>query len=178
MKHSEFAYFNSNWGLIEKYIDKSIPFAVLLLLIIIIVELFFKDLASANHTLFNILDKIVIGIFIIDLSYKYMHLRNFKNFVKIYWLDILVVFPFFLFFRFFESLIILLRIPEIFDYGQSIIHTGFEIQKEVSILIADAEKIGTKFRIYYSTISRIFPRLIRLLKIISYEKRHDIKIFK
>ena len=69
--------------------------------------------------------------------FKYIRVRKVPLFVRKYWLDILAVFPFFLFFRVFE-----------FAFGawgqtaQSILHEGLEIEKEGSKVVREAEKFA------------------------------------
>ena len=76
---------------------------LVLLLGVIIVEFFFKDLAYHYHTLILIADYIVIATFVADLAFKYMRTRDIPTWARKYWLDILAVFPFFLLERFFED---------------------------------------------------------------------------
>ncbi|MBU2638714.1 MAG: ion transporter [Nanoarchaeota archaeon] len=117
---------------IESFVDRAIPYALIVLAFIIITELFFKEFAEKYHIWLLILDYIVIGLFIIDLGFKYNRIRNFKNFFKECWLDIIAVFPFVLVFRIFETFTIFARLPAEIKEGQSILHTIVEGRKEIS----------------------------------------------
>ena len=88
---------------LEKFVDKLIPYMIVILLFVILFELFYTELADQYHTLIIIIDGIIIFTFFIDLMFKYYYLKNFKKFIKKHWLDVLVIFPFFLVFRLFKK---------------------------------------------------------------------------
>jgi len=167
------------WHKIEVAIDWVIPWCILLLLIIIILEIFFHDLAETYHLYIQIGDYFIVSVFIIDLVFKYMRIRNIKNFIKECWLDILAVFPFFIFFRMFERIIILAELSGGFTQFQLLFHEGLEIEKsgskilkEGGKIIQEAEKVGKVSRVkqivrFFKPIQRA-PRLIKALPF--YEK--------
>lgn len=157
------------WIKFELFINFLIPYSVLILLFIIIIDFFYFDIASKYHTLILILDNLIILVFLIDLIFKYLHLLNFKLFVRDYWLDILVIFPFFLFFRAIEEVLLYFKVSESVKATQNILHSGLEIQKEVN-LMADEINTSSKFAKYIKSI-KFFSRMLRLLKLIPYEKR-------
>ena len=72
-------------------------------------------------------------------------------------MDIIAVFPFFLVFRTFEGFAALFASPETFVQGQKIFHEGIEVEREVSKVVQEAEKIGKVSR------SRLFIRFLRPL---------------
>ncbi|MBU0461570.1 MAG: hypothetical protein KJ574_03205 [Nanoarchaeota archaeon] len=86
---------------IEVWVDKLIPYMLIVLLIIIVLEIFFKEIAEHYHIYIAIADGAVITVFVLDLIFKYIRIRNIPKFLKTCWLDILAVFPFFIFFRVF-----------------------------------------------------------------------------
>lgn len=126
---------------IESFVDRAIPYALIVLAFIIIAELFFKEFAEKYHLLLLILDYIVIGLFVIDLIFKYNRIRNFKGFLKECWLDIIAIFPFVLVFRLVEEVVFLTRFSAEFKEGQSILHTIVEGRREFAELFGKSEKL-------------------------------------
>ena len=47
----------------------------------------------------EIADGFIIGVFVIDLIFKYMHVNNLLKWFKMYWIEIIAVFPFYLILR-------------------------------------------------------------------------------
>lgn len=107
---------------IEIIVDKLIPFLLLILLLIIIGELTFHEFMLKYYTLVQILDWIIIFVFVIDLIFKYNRIRDLPKFLKASWLEILAVFPFFLVFRFFEGFLGLFGIGETVTRTQQVVH--------------------------------------------------------
>lgn len=112
---------------LEKISDKSIPYLVLILLVLIVLDIFYHEKTTPYQNQILILDYFIVLVFIIDLSFKYYRIRNAKLFIKKYWIDILAVFPFFLLFRLIEEILILTRISESLSESQKFLHTGVEI---------------------------------------------------
>ena len=123
---------------LEKRIDELIPPLLILLLIAIILELFFTEIAHRYSDYIDILDGVIILVFLIDLGFKYHRIKHIPKFLRTCWLDILAVFPFFLLFRAVE----LFRFPAIFETGQQILHEGVEIEKEASAVLKETSKVG------------------------------------
>ena len=118
-------------------------------------------------------------------------MRQFKPFVKKFWLDIIAVFPFFLVFRIVEELFLLLSVSQDVAEGQKFLHFGLEAEKivkeesalkELSSLQKESRFIkeiesGTKL-----TRTSLFARFFRLPKMIKvlpfYEKpiKKEVKI--
>tara|TARA_Y100000310_G_C20626478_1_gene786215 strand:+ start:516 stop:1178 length:663 start_codon:yes stop_codon:yes gene_type:complete len=159
---------------LELAVDWMIPWLILILLIIIILELFFHDIADTYHLYIEIADYTVITFFIADLYFKYRRMKNIKRFLKSSWLDILAVFPFFLVFRFVERFIILIELSQDYKHFQMLFHEGLELEKsgskmiaESSKIIQEAEKAGKASRV--NKIIKMFrpigrtPRLIKAL---------------
>jgi len=152
---------------IEVVVDRLVPPAVILLLIVIIIEFFFHNIAETYHTYVLIADYAIIVIFIIDLLFKYLRIRNFPKFLRTSWLDIIAVFPFFLIFRAFETIIILAEIQREVKNVQMVLHESVEISKGASKIIKEAEAAGKISRV--KTILRMFkglqrsPRLLKAL---------------
>ncbi|MBT3865538.1 hypothetical protein HOF78_00355 [Candidatus Woesearchaeota archaeon] len=158
---------------LEHLVDKLIPYALLALLIVIIITFFFKDLAHTYEHQIEIVDIIVISLFVVDLGFKYIRVRKIKPFIKLYWLDILAVFPFYLFIRAAEEAYLLFRFSDTVKESQTALHAGIgikevtSIEKETARIVREAEKLGkmsrSKFAIrFIRPISRI-PRFIKIL---------------
>ena len=164
---------------VESFVDRAIPYALIVLAGIIIAEIFFKEFAHKHLLIIEILDYTIIAFFVVDLIFKYLRIRKFKEFIRECWLDIIAVFPFVLVFRIFESLSLFIRLPAEFREGQSIMHTILEGKKEFaeffgrgSKLIEDAKLAGEisrteKIMKAISPLARS-PRLIKALPF--YEK--------
>jgi len=120
---------------LEYYVDRVIPYTLVVLVVLIVLEIFFHDELGPYILIVKILDYIIIAIFIVDLYFKYQRVKNFKLFLRKYWLDVIAVFPFFLVFRMFEEVLILSGgLKETFLTSQKVVHSGVEV-----------EKIGAKF---------------------------------
>ena len=128
----------------ERIVDKLIPAMLVLLLAIIIIEIFFKDIADHYETLLSIGDKIVVSVFVVDLAFKFNRTRKIPKFIRKYWLDIIAVFPFFLMFRLFEGIIFSQAFLEGGSQLQSILHEGLAVEKEGSKIAEVIEKEGAK----------------------------------
>lgn len=159
---------------IEHFVDFIIPYALILLAILIIGELFYEELIHPYLTLVNIIDWIIIGVFVIDLTFKWFRIRNIKGFVKRYWLDIIAVMPFFLVFRLLEEIgETFIFVREWLAESQKILHVGVgaekeivEIEKGTSKIISEAERLGKlsrteRFARFLRPIARL-PRFLRL----------------
>ena len=165
------------WKTTEHIVDKSIPWLVLLLGGIIVSE-FTMDLHH-YETYINAIDTFIIVMFVLDLIFKYQHVQGWK-FVKSYWLDILAVFPFYLFFRVFSEAANVLHVGELFAEGQTLVHESLEIEKEGSRIAKELEKVGkitreaelakaSKFTRILRTIQRS-PRLLKAKVFFQWEK--------
>ena len=148
----------------EIIIDRLVPVAVLILIPVIIIEFFFHDIAEKYHLILAIADYTIIAIFTIDLIFKYIRIRNFKNFIKTCWLDIIAIFPFFLIFRVIEPIVIYLELPKEVRSFQLVFHEGLEFSKEASKLTKEVEAAGKASRV--KTVLRLFENIERTPRII------------
>ncbi|MBS3146621.1 ion transporter [Candidatus Woesearchaeota archaeon] len=125
---------------IEVFVDRIIPYLVLILLALIIGEFTHYNLVEEHEDIVLIIDYTIVIFFLIDLAFKYHRVRNAKTFVKKYWLDILAVFPFFLIFRLIEEISIFLRLgSQLGDY-QKALHTSLEVGR-ISEELVEEQKI-------------------------------------
>ena len=81
----------------EKFVDWLITPAVIILTVLVFGELLFGF--DKYEPWITIADLIVVAIFVADLFFKWQRVHDVKKFVKLYWLEILAVFPFYLLFR-------------------------------------------------------------------------------
>jgi voltage-gated potassium channel len=102
---------------IERIVDSTIPFFIVILLILILIEIFFNEAAEPYSAYIDWADRIIIGVFVIDLIFKYLRVRNIPKFFRHYWLDILAVFPFVLFFRIFQEALSAFALEEVLSRG-------------------------------------------------------------
>lgn len=89
------------YEIIEKFVDKTIPIILILLAIIITLDNPLWQIYSleAYEKQLSVFDLVVVILLVIDLYFKWTHIRKIKTFLRLYWLDIFAVFPFFLVFR-------------------------------------------------------------------------------
>ena len=128
---------------IEQIIDFLIWPTILTLLAVIIIELGFQNLADKYHHAIVNIDYSILGIFVADLFFKYMRVRNIKRFVKENWLDIIAVFPFFLLFRILEPLLFAFSdLQKEAKTAQLIFHESLEISKSSTRIAHEVEAAG------------------------------------
>ena len=159
---------------IEEIVDKLIPPMLILLIFLIIIEIFFKDFAHHHETAIITLDYIVIGVFVLDVIFKYIRFKPFKKFLKKSWLDIIAIFPFALMFRVFEGFLEIFVATEIIKEGQSILHSAVEIEKEAGKVIKEVEKAGKVARTTrFTRFIRPVARMPRLVKAFAFHEKHS-----
>lgn len=176
---------------IEHLTDRVIPYLLVLLGVILTLEFGFKAKAEEYYTYIVVADIIIISFFSIDLIFKYNRVREFKPFIKKYWIDIIAVFPFFLLFRVVEEVLLFFRISEEVSAGQKFLHLGVEAEKivEEEKALSELSALQKESRIFKEieagtqlSRTRMFARFFRLPRFIKvfpfYEKpiKHDIKI--
>src|SRR3989344_404218 len=119
---------------------------------------------DAYKTLFDWIDGFVIGVFGLDLFFKYKGLQQKKFFLKKYWLDTLAIFPFYLFFRLFAEAASLLTFSERLAESQRMFHEGVVIQEEGVRVVQEAEKLakaGKELEIVKATKLEEVPKILR-----------------
>lgn len=148
----------------EILIDHLVPFAVIALLAIIIIDFFFLEFKLQYELYINIADYTILLIFALDLFFKYLRIRNINNFLKTCWLDIIAIFPFFLIFRVFESLLLLTELPQQAKTIQLVFHESVAFSQETSKIIKETEAAGKVSRV--KMIIRMFENVERTPRII------------
>lgn len=149
------------WEKVEYYNSKLILYALIILLVVILVELFGKVENPTAHLIFQILDYIVVTIFAIDLVFLAIKAKTVSFFFKHYWLDILAVLPFGLLFelvsRFYRGAVL----TEELIIGQKVIHETVEAEKEMK---------GTAFLAKEGKLARGVRILTRSLRVVAKSK--------
>lgn len=150
------------WEKIEHFNARLIPFALIGLLFVIVVELFFHEFAEHYHLLIFILDSLVIAIFVVDLIFLGVRAKNVRYFFRHYWLDLVAVFPFSLLFSLVSYVYELFFAAERLVLGQAILHEGLETKKFVS----EAAKEG-KLLARGGRLARYLRIVVRGLRVIT-----------
>ena len=155
---------------IEVFIDKLIPWLLIILLIILVIEIFFHELALKYHLYIEIADYFIILGFIMDLIFKYMRIRDIPKFLRSSWIEIIAIFPFFLVFRLFESVALFFGgATETASSAQKAVHIGIGVEKEVGEVIREGSKITEEISKAsraerFARFLRPIARSLRLLK--------------
>lgn len=129
---------------LEHLIDILIPYALVLLIGILVVE-FAKPVWMEDYPFIHYIDYIIVLIFVLDLCFKFHHSKTIPFFLKTYWLEIIAVFPFFLIFRLLDGLgLLTFALGETaIKEGQSVVHATQGVSKEaeaVAKTLSTAEK--------------------------------------
>jgi energy-coupling factor transporter transmembrane protein EcfT len=157
----------------QHFVDKIIPYIFAILFIAVIIEVFFKEIAEHYHTALFVIDMTVISVFVADLFFKYERVRNIPRFFRLYWLDILAVFPFFLFLRAFEEALLLSE--RSITTLRNLFHAGIIIEEE-ALAGGEAAKIARTSELLakegrvalFSEWFKPLRRLPRFLKAVSF----------
>lgn len=154
----------------EHFTDDIIPVLVVLLAIVLILENPFWTLVHLEDyapwpTVF---DTTVVFFFVVDLVFKWFKTRNIRRFFKLYWLDIVAVFPFYLGFRVYA------QFAGIFRLGEEISETSQKLAHEAVLLrearmFREAEEVAKEARVAHEAgvvgrSIRAVQRILRVLK--------------
>lgn len=139
---------------IERFVDRIIPFMLVLLAVMIVVELL--HLAGPYEPVLQTLDFVVILFFVVDLCFKWYHVRNASKFIKLYWIDIIAVFPFYAIFRVYFAATELLAAGEPL---QKLLHETVLLREAKLLKGAEYVKFAKEIRWV-----RIFARSLRILR--------------
>lgn len=152
-----------------KFVDKILPYLILVLLIIVVIDIFFQPIAIKYTVAILVIDVIIVAFFVADLVFKYLRVRNIPRFLRLYWLDILAVLPFFLLLRLFEELLLITEQSAL--TLRNLFHAGVILEEEAAVQEAAqaAELLSKEGRIAL-LLERFAPlrRMPRLLKALSF----------
>lgn len=157
---------------IEKFVDESIPYMLVLLAVIIAVEFF--HLADAYHKYIVLADYFIITFFVVDLCFKWYHTRKVVKFVKLYWIDIIAVFPFYTIFRLYAIAAEVIATGETFQkfLHEAVLLREARFARELRIL-REAEESAKFAR--EGRLVRVFARGLRLLRARWYVVHHHFR---
>ena len=143
---------------IEKTVDALVVPALLGVAVILTLELFFVELAHDYHTAINYADYLIIGVFAVDLGFKFNRAKTYEGFLKNHWLEIIAITPFFMVFRMVEFL----RILSGAELGQEAAHLAEGARSgRLSAILRPAEASrSTRFARFIKPVSRS-PRLAK-----------------
>lgn len=162
-----------SWFWIELLVDRLIPYLLILLVGVVIIDLFFSTLYFRYLIEFEIFDGFIIAVFTLDLIFKYYWARGRKGFLREYWLDIIAIIPFFLAFRMIEGIIF--ATEEIGSRVQRIIHVGAEAEKEI-IIVSEAQKAQRLSRVArLERLLRPIARLPRMIKAFAFYEHPSVR---
>jgi len=150
---------------LELFIDKIIPYCLILLIFVLVLELGFHHFVVEHGLLLpiEIADYFIILVFVIDLIFKYIRVRDVPKFLRKYWLEVIAVFPFFLFFRLAELAFGLSEVSGGIKTAQSITHSTAEIEKEVAMLRESEKVLREGEKVFKAERSMRLSRFLRPL---------------
>ena len=135
----------------EVIVDRTIPYALILLLFLIIGEIFFADELQHYSLFVSTIDSFIIGAFVFDLFFKYKHSRNIPAFLRRHWLQIIALFPAFLIVRLVEEFFVVTKLEDAIKFSQE----ALEIEQKAGLGAARAS--------YFSKLIMPLARLPRFL---------------
>ena len=155
---------------IEFFVDRFIPCLLVLLIIVIVIDFFYHEIAEKYKFEIGLIDGFIVVVFVLDLFFKFRRSVSIPNFLKRYWLEILAVFPFYLIFRVIETTVGFLEVSGLIKQGQNILHSSVEVEKEFALIVREAEeieKVGARTRAFSKTL-RVISRAPRLVAAASF----------
>jgi len=161
---------------IEVFVDKTIPYLIIVLLGIVIIDVFYHELSIRYANSLFTADSVIISFFAVDLIFKYQRVKNIPRFLRLYWIDIIAVFPFFLLLRLFEE--ILLLSERSITTLRSMFHAGLIFEEEVlvggeaarTLEIVAKESRLSKFTPWLKPLRRL-PRLMKAFSFFEHPKQ-------
>lgn len=157
---------------VEKITDALIVPALLAILVIVVLELFFPETAHHYHSWVAIADNIVISIFIIDLSFKLWRATNWEGFLRNHWLEVIAIMPFFIVFRIVEGIFIA---ADLLDIGQHTAHLaeGARSGRFAQFFRSPELARSTRFGRFVRAVSRV-PRFAKAAEFYKHPSEHNI----
>jgi len=149
---------------IEKFADRAIPYVLILLLILIIGEVFYSHKIEPYSFYVSIVDGIIIAIFVVDLSFKYVRTKKVKKFFRKYWLEIIAILPAFLIVRVVEEFFVLARLEESIVLSQEALEVEARTASKASRLH------------YFARFAKPLARMPRFFKAFEFYERPVFKI--
>jgi len=153
----------------EVFVDRSIPYTLVILLFVILAEMFAPEKTAPFHAYISFIDWSIIAIFVTDLLFKYKRSNSVKGFFKQYWLEIIATLPAFMLvkvieeFRFIANLDETLAMSqEAFEFGERVGSKASRLQQFERFLrpLSRLPRFFKAFHFYEHPRHRILPRWI------------------
>ncbi|MBI4144011.1 hypothetical protein HY486_02075 [Candidatus Woesearchaeota archaeon] len=151
---------------VEKVVDRVIPWLVLLLGIEIILG-FIYDLHDYEGII-HWFDRFVITVFVADLVFKWFRVRSMRVFIRLYWLDIVAVLPFYWVFSTYEWITGSTRIAE---ESQKFVHEALLIREAKVAREIELIKSASRGELFFVRIIESVQKILRLL-VLQWEIAH------
>lgn len=150
---------------IEHFVDKAIPYLVVILGVMLVLN-FTTDVHKFDPW-FTYLDWSIIAFFVADLIFKWRHVRKVKKFVRLYWLEIIAVFPFYLIIRAYATIAELLVVGERVQEFQQFTHEALlvreaKVLRETELLAKESQLLSREVS-SVGRFARFVQRLIRFI---------------
>lgn len=87
----------------EEWVHRLVPYALVLLFVSILTEFLYPEVVEAYGLYLRIFDGLIIGLFVVDLTFIYRRAQSTTQFLRHNWIDIVATIPFFIVFRFFQG---------------------------------------------------------------------------
>ncbi len=151
----------------EHFTDHVIPWLVILLAVVLVLENPFWTLVHLEdyEPWITVFDTVVVFFFVADLVFKWFKTMDVRRFLRLYWLDIIAVFPFYLGFRAYA------QIAGVFRVGEELSETAQKLAHEAVLLrearmFEEAERVAKEARVAreMSVIGRSVRAVQRLLR--------------
>ncbi len=153
---------------IEHWVDRIIPLSLLALFVLVIGEFFFYGAIAPYRAVVDIVDYAIIGLFVVDLTFKYVRIRSIPRFFRECWLEIIALLPAFFVVRVFELFVPLGRL----DLASDAAHGLLETEAKWSVIVEEAEKTGQASRLaIVHRFARPLARLPRFARAFSFYER-------
>ncbi len=139
----------------EHFTNKIIPYLIILLAVVLLLGIF-VDLEHYEPWVTSF-DYLVVFFFVVDLIFKWIKVPYVKKFVRLYWLDILAVFPFYLLARAY------VRISAIIEAGKEIA----EVQKVAheAVLLRETELLKEERILKEAKLLRESKPVFRIIRV-------------
>ncbi len=152
----------------EHFTDHVIPFLVVLIAIALVLENPFWTVVhlSDYEPWMGIFDGVIVFFFVVDLVFKWFKTRNIRRFFRLYWIDIVAVFPFYLIFRTYSEMVAIFRIgEEVAESGQKVAHEAVLLRE--ARMLREAEEAAKEAKIARETkvIGRGIRSVQRILRV-------------
>ena len=145
------------WDDLRIWADRLVGPALLVILVVILLEIFLPDLAHRYHTAILVADYSAIGVFAVDLGFKFQRASEWENFLRKYWLEIIAIMPGFIIFRVLDTLFVITRSAEL---SQDAIHLATRSERLAALAGGGELSRAARFERSMVGLART-PRLAR-----------------